>query len=364
MINWLQKLLALTLLIGLLNSPLAHAYSPYGGFNFYTVGDGRVLGMGGTFVALTDGAAGATQNPAGPALGKWSFDVGAANNRIDDEPTSTATIGSFNPNSQAPFSYQSFSIAAQVGFLAFGAGYSTPFRYEYAFNGTEDASLRISSIDAFVAARLTDAISIGVSGHSQTLAEHFESGSGFNDDRKAQTMNATVGVAYKGQRYGFGATYTPGYKFDITEAPEPTISNASWFRAVQIPDLSVVGGFYRLTDKFLIALDVANYSVPTGLVAPASGISDGSIDTPLKDGATSIIRGGFEWTVANDKKTEIRIRGGAYNEPVLDATTAERLHTTFGLLVRFGPAVLEVSFDQGKGFTNTSQGFSVSIGSI
>ena len=109
--------------------------------------------------------------------------------------------------------------------------------------------------------------------------------------------------------------------------------------------------------------DVDIVDAPENSIVPNTG-SASSSGTVLLEEKKTILHGGLEYLFLSNKKTEVRMQVGGYQEPARIDTVEDRFHLTMGLEVRFGPAVLGVAYDQAKNFQNTAASFSLSLGNI
>lgn len=346
--------------------------SPVGAYELFTRASSRVMGMGGTFAALSDDATACVFNPAGTALAQWRVDGGAATDQISNTEYPTKNSSASYPYAyEQPFSYTAYAAAARIGPAVVGASYSNP--YEYVYDSTSNygstygstAHLTVSSIDAMLAWRFGDSFAIGVAEHFQTLTDQLVQ-NGVTVVAKGTANPVSVGVVFRKKNYGIGAVYNQGATYSVDSANNASFTYTTWFRDVVEPSILVLGGFYRLSEHFLFAVDLDQYSIPSGTVDASSGLSaayTGS-DVALNTGTQQVWHGGVEWTLANEKNFDVIFRAGGYQEPARLVLGVARLHGTLGLQVRFGLAVLNVSFDQADGFNSTSQGFSLVFDAI
>lgn len=363
--------LFISLVFFLFAGPVLAASNPYGAYHLFSRGSGRVMAMGGVFAALSNDANAVTENPAGPAVGKWKLDAGATSNRVDNRENQTQSTNSvYDTTFKQPYSYTAYAAAARLGPIVLGAGYSNPFDYEYdnlnnSYSATRTiAGIKISSIDALIAARFGEEFGIGVSGHFQNLTQTFKQQStNLSSESAANTIS--VGAVYRSKKAGFGVVYTPGVTFTIDSSKNTSIPLASWFRDVAIPSTTVFGGYIRLNDRIILAADMDQYVVSINSVDVLSGLNlPNSTDVALYTGNIQVLHFGFEWLLATDKNFELFFRGGAYQEPARIVKGESRFHRTYGLQIRFGPVELNVSYDQAANFSSTSQGFSLVLGSL
>lgn len=348
---------------------------PYGAYTLYSQGSGRVMAMGGVFSSLSDGANSLTLNPSGAALANWTVDAAASNTIFNDSAAApTGTFGVMGTQSSEAFSYQAFAVAGRVGSFVFGLGTSTPYQFSYDDTSSNHAKMSITSYDAMLAVQLGEYFSVGICGHMNTLTEKLlsslvNSNNGIHVDSDNSTTvsgnSFSAGATFRTKKSGLGITYFQPQTYSVDPTLPVGVNNVAYFRDVVVPSLVVFGGFYRLNSRILVSVDVDQFSIPSNTVDPLSGVNTSFYgDVQLTTGNLQVLHGGFEWVLATEKNMDIIFRGGAYQEPARYLKGDSRFHRTFGLQVRFGLAVLNVSFDQSANFDNTSQGFSLVLGAL
>jgi hypothetical protein len=340
---------------------LAQESKPFGAYRLFSQGSGRVMAMGGTFVAIVDDATAAGYNPSGAALATWRLDFGGTNNRIDDRADLQQNSYSSYQTVTEAYSFINYAVAARAGSFVFGLGLSTPYQYHYS-DYLQNTSIVLIRYNAMLAWRMGNNFAIGVSGHHEDLKEHFDQGSSSGDAR-GSALTISAGALYRTRKAGIGAVYFQGHEILVKEDGGASTAIASWLRNVMVPSATCVGGFYRMHERFTIAVDVDRFEIPRNLVDASSELQMVG-EVSLVPGALQVIHGGFEWILIEDRHMNLVFRGGGYVEPARVLDSASRFHRTYGLEVQFGPAVLTVSFDQASNFTNTTQGFSLVLGAI
>ena len=349
--------------VGLLAAPpaLAQERNPYGAYRLFSQGSGRVMAMGGAFVAIVDDATAAGYNPAGAALSKWRLDFGGTNNRVDDRAEiQQSSYSSYQTVTEA-YSFINYAVAARAGSFVFGLGVSTPYQYTYT-DYMQNASIVLIRYNAMLAWRMGNNFAIGVSGHYEDLKEHIDRSSS-SADARGSALSISAGALYSTRKSGIGAVYFQGHEVTVKAEAGSSAAVSSWLRNVFVPTATCVGGFYRFHERFLVAVDVDRFEVPSKLIDASTDLQM-SGEVPLTSGMAQVLHDGFEWALIEDHHMNIVVRGGGYVEPGRILYGASRFHRTYGLQVQFGPAVLTVSFDQANNFSNTTQGFSLVLGAI
>ncbi len=356
-------IIAAVFLTGLCGVPFASAQvsNNYGAYRLFSQGAGRVMAMGGAFVAIVDDATAAGYNPAGAALSKWRFDFGGTNNRVDDRADlQQSSYSSFQAVTEA-YSFVSYAVAARAGSFVFGMGVSTPYQYHYS-DYLQNASIVLMRYDAMLSWRMGNSFAMGISGHHEDLREHFDQSS-LSGEARGTAISLSGGALYRTRKAGIGVVYFQGHEIPVTETGAQSPVIAAWLRNVVVPAATCVGGFYYLHERFMIAVDVDRFEIPRNVIDASSALQMVG-EVSLTPGTQQVLHGGFEWTLIEDRHMNIVFRGGGYVEPARILYSESRFHRTYGLQVQFGPAVLTVSFDQANNFSNTSQGFSLVLGAI
>ena len=346
------------------------AGEPYGAYSLFPQGSSRVMGMGGAFTALSDDATGILYNPAGMPLSRYSISAGGTNNRVTNREY---TISGSDLGYGEPYTYQQYGIAAQWYGWAIGGGVSVPYNYTansaaantYQFS-EYNIALKIVDFDGMLARKLGEYFSVGIGYHYETLTEKYEqiSPSASSISATGNNYYLSGGIAGRWKSYGAGVSYAQARRITIDPAYNAQIPNqAEWFRDVVIPAKTSFGAYWRVHERFMLIADYDIFDKPGTAIYVSSGISNSQYSAPIyvADQAQSLIHGGFEWFIYDEKRVAVSIRAGGYSEPARLAGSSSRQHLTYGFEVRFGPAILSVSFDQGNNFNNTSQGFALSL---
>lgn len=365
---------------------VSSAYSQnYGAYGLFPQGSTRTMGMGGASSILADDASGIVYNPAALAFGDWSSDFTATNNQLENDEFVSVFEGTdqLAQISAESYQYQVYAVGAKLGKnWVIGAGFSSPYAVEYnstIFETTTSQnvpvvrSLTLTSIDLSLTRRWKN-FAIGVAGHIEEMEQNYISDLAVVEDTVSH-FYLSYGAAYRKEKFGFGLYYFPerNIKLDNPEALNdqlPTVfgGNDFWFADVLIPARLTTGFFYQATRKTKFVVDIDFFQSPTNTIFVGSRFNDSSSSSGvfLEEAGRTVIHGGAEIELINNKKTEVYFRFGGYNEPprVSENLGEDRLHLTLGLEVRLGPAVLSVSFDKAEDFQNTAQGFSLKVGEL
>jgi hypothetical protein len=134
-----------------------------------------------------------------------------------------------------------------------------------------------------------------------------------------------------------------------------------WFKSVMIPEKKSVGFFFRPSESIVISLDVDSFPARSDLIVVESPFESGSLtNKDIINKTVNIPHGGIEFTLHKEKLREVYFRLGGYQEPMRVVGGEDRMHATMGLEVRLGPVNINVSMDEAKNFTNSSQSIGLS----
>lgn len=321
------------------------------------------MAMGGAASAISHDATGITFNPAGMALGNWTVDLGGSFNRVTNKE---ANLSGSGDDVSKPYDVIFYGGAFRWGPVAFGLGASSPYNLVTKELGTE-TEFSVYSGDAAFAFALGKSIALGMSAHQEIMKQKFVStmSSPGSTSTKGTHFHLKGGLALVYKKLSLGATYTPERNFDIDEEKYNSEGGGiSYFKDVVVPAKWTAGFAYKMKEKILLAVDLDHFSALKNAVYVGSGTFSSGNETLIAEQEQNVLHGGLEWQILDSKSQAVALRGGYYREPARLVNGSSRNHLTFGIEVRFGPAVLSVSFDQASNFTNTSQGFSFSFGSI
>lgn len=355
------------LFIGGLLSPVCWAQTSsevYGIYNLYPQGSSRVMGMGGAYAALSDHPTGVVANPAGLAFSEWKFDLSGTFNRVTNREAKTEN----RTDNAVPFDYFQYALALGWESWALGLGWSQPFYLETDNLSGEVSKIKVQSGDVALAKKFGKYFSLGLSYHYELFEHTFESTNPFllTPKTTVETQGGYVraGLNYRSQKGGVGLVWVQERIYDIDESVNSTLSNHSPFRDGISPSKVTVGIYAQVTNRLTFVLDLDTISeVKNGVYAGSGYFGDGTgVEITQKE--QTVFHGGIEFEAVNKKTNEVYIRAGGYQEPARLVDAKVRTHYTLGLEARFGPAVLSVAFDQAENFNNTSQGFSLAIGSL
>lgn len=332
----------------------------YGAYGLFPQGSSRVMAMGGASSALSRDATGVTFNPAGMALGNWTVDLGGSFNRVTNKEAKS--LGTSDDVSK-PYDVIFYGGAVRWGPTAFGVGGSSPYNLKTEQIG-QKSELSIFSGDAAFAVAFGKVLALGVSAHQEIMKQKYETTNSTTAEGKHFHVKGGFALVHK--KMYFGATYTPERQFDIDETQKNTEAGGStnYFKDVVIPAKWTAGFAVQLKEKVILAVDLDHFYPVKDAVYVGTGTFSMGSEILIDDKEQDVLHGGVEWQIIDTNSHAVALRGGFYNEPARLVGGSTRGHITFGIEVRFGPAVLGVAYDQATNFTNTSQGFSLSFGSI
>lgn len=321
---------------------------------------GRGLGMGGASTALSDNASGVFSNPAGLAFGRWDFDFDLTQTRSSNEQIRSV----YSKDKSQPVDFFGGALTYKLGVWAIGLGVHAPYALHLK-EGYQEARWNRQGVAIVLSRQITKRLALGVSYQLQTLDQSYsDSDTGERGSESSTSDFYKLGLSYRANRSGVGLFYAPGYRFNF-DNPRGENLSFTFFEEAVVPAQWGVGLFHQLHLDLLLAVDLRVFLPQSEALYPGSigdRFNGGSLASV--DQQTEVLHGGLEWMLSRSKSTEVTLRLGAYNEPRQFVPDPHRLHFTYALDVRFGPAKVSVSFDQAEDFTNTSQGVSIAIGEI
>lgn len=337
--------------------------NPIAPYRLVPHGSARSMAMGGAYTGLSVDISALVYNPAGLVFGTWKFDVSLESSRISDkEVPSSVDKGDMSQ----PVDFLQGGLGLRLtDWLAIAGGLSNPYQLKLKNGTTQEASVDLVSAEVAIAVRLSK-FSFGIGYHieemTQTYVNEFED---LDLQEKSTTAYPRFGMAIQGKRTSLGLSYASARSFPVDQQANSQMTGGNWFRNAEVPSKTSLGVAHRLKKRLLVVVDYNVFGSVENAIYPGSGETlFNTEDLFVEDETKSLLHGGFEWTVIDKKNTNVLLRGGYYNEPKRLTLGEDRAHFTFGAEVRLGPAKLTVSFDQAPGFTNTSQGFSLVVGSI
>lgn len=336
----------------------------YGVYNLYPQGSSRVMGMGGAYAALSDDPTGVVANPAGLAFSPWKFDLSGTFNRVTNREAKTDS----RTDNAIPFNYIQYALALGWGSWSLGVGWSQPFHLETDNLFGEVSEVNVQSGDVALAKKFGKYFSLGVSYHHELFEHTFESADPYFYTPKTtvetQGGYLRAGMNYRSKKGGLGVVWVQERIYDIDESVNSQLTNHSPFRDAINPQKVTVGIYANVSSKLMITLDLDTISEVRNGVYAGSGFSGEGTGVAITPKEQTVLHGGIEYEAVKSRSNEVYIRAGGYQEPARLEDSRTRTHYTLGLEARFGPAVLSVAFDQAENFNNTSQGFSLAIGSL
>jgi hypothetical protein len=336
----------------------AQVANDFGTYNLFPQGSARSMALGGAYTALSDDQSGLIYNPSGLALSNERFDIGGGFSRLNNREA----YRDFSGDHSQSVDFLSGGAVLRLGSYAIGAGLSYP--YQIALKDFDkSAEIRIQSYDFALAKAFAKKYSLGVGYHIQKLTSKYKNDTTSTDQSdEASASFFTIGASYRNKKGGIGFSFSPHHEYELDEKKNTLLGNETWFSTAKVPDKLSIGVFWHMNEHVMLVADYDRFSSMKDIYYPGSQNFYGQIKILEKE--KTVLHGGIEWRVIQSTATDFTLRGGAYQEPQRLDPGGSRNHYTLGIEVRFGPAVLTVSFDQAEKFNNSAQGFSISYGSI
>lgn len=358
------SLFAIVLAFFLLGAePVFAQEKAYGAYGHYPTGNTRVLAMGGAFVGLADDAGAVVSNPAGLSLSKYRVDLTGGENRVVNREV---YIGDSNEKAGIPYTSTFRAASLRLGPVGIGAGYSVPYAFDYNFGGNDQnhKMMKVESYDAALSIGFFKKFAIGATVHAEKVRLAYQSADGSLFEETKDGVYPRIGILFQpDRRSGFGITYTPERRYDFDETRDDNVMGFfEWFHDVVIPAKITLGGMASMGTKLRWVGDIDIYQ-PVKDAIYVGGTAYDPNDAIIERQQT-VVHGGFEYTVIDNKKIEFIWRGGGYTEPKRFERGESRFHFTMGVEFRMGPIVLAGAYDQAPDFSNVSQSVSISFGEL
>lgn len=367
----LYLVVGLTHLMFVVDQRLAHAQERLGAYNYYAQGSGRSMAMGGAYTAISRDVSGMNFNPSGLALADWKYDLNGTLNRTVNKALNSADLE--GQEDRGPVNFIQGGAALRLGTWVAALGVSVPYNDELIAPGSSQkhrASLVTQSGELVIAKSWSRSFSLGIGYHYEKVGfSYFEPGTPAIDiEHSAEGGYPRIGLLYDDGKSAIGLSYTPRRHYEVDASADDTHSVQLLYDLV-MPSRTTLGLLARPRKDWLVSIDLERIESleDENLISFGPDIDSIRGARPMRSmdlEEKTILRVGTEWAVIQSGSTDVILRGGFYNEPARLIGGVDRNHFTYGLQVRFGPAILAVSIDQAEDFTNTSQGFSVVWGSI
>lgn len=377
---------------------LSQALENYNGYGGYVIGDHRLIGLAGAYLAKSNDFNAINYNPAGLVFAPSVATAGVARGKVDNTPTDYDRNGS---KDSFPLSYwfggivgRTFRQNSCVN-IALGLVYNTPYTAEQDFSGKalptttlERYNLRLA-VNAFVipvALQITPNLSLGLNCNIYSTEESiamkfpvYYPGTTnileYVDIDDAQRVSGTgidLGLLYKpSESWSFGAVFKPGEKFCFEEKIfRGKLTGADtgirWYRNVTVPKRGGMGIFYQYRPNCGIEVDTNYIGNQKESVLVGSGLVGGIENYTFKDkgvwdlGMRGLhmykgvwdfhLGGNYLWKPKKNFTVDWRL--GTYFEPSRVTLLESRWHYTGGFQVSFARIMLGFGIDSAQDYTN------------
>ncbi len=365
----------LILLIHLLLVSPCFALDSYNGYGGYTVGDTRIIGMGGAYIGVSDDINGILYNPAGIVYSERSFDGKFTRNRIDNYQTDLT-----NDGKKDGFPLEYWYAGAVIrsikpeGNFAFGVAYAVPYRAVIDFDDSVTVAsltfnvdmlldMNISTFSFPLAVQLFPKLSLGAVLNLYTVEEIFQCkylAVSYDYNQRISKPSVDFGIMYwLTNKLTFGAIFKPSVVFDFDETMNEELDNNAieWFRDVNLPERLGAGFSYRISDKMSINADVNQIKGQKDSCIIGSDLAFGFNEYKIKeDDVLDYHLGGNYYYRINDW-CKMDFRAGGYFEPSRVEGLDDRIHYTGGVEVYLWSLYAGVGYDWAEDFSNLSMIF-------
>jgi long-subunit fatty acid transport protein len=361
--------------------PALENYNGYGG---YVIGDHRIIGQAGAYLAKSNDLNAVNYNPAGLIFSAAILDAGIGQSKIDNSQTDFDNNGS---KDSFPLNYWFGGIigrthrANSCRNIALGLVYNTPYAAEQDFGGKTlsttaleayDLRLAINSFTIPVAFQLSPKIAIGANINNYSVEENirlkfpvYYPGTNtvfdqvdIDDEQEISGTSVDIGILYKPtDKLSLGAVFKPEITFNFEEKRffgqiTQQDTGIQWYRSVSLPKRAGIGANYEFSPNCAIALDTNYIGKQDNTVLVGSGLVSGMENYEFKDkGVYDLHLGGnYLWNIS--QKLQIDWRAGTYYEPSRIKKLDSRWHYTGGLQINWLYFMVGFGYDKAVDYKN------------
>lgn len=346
--------------------------SSYNGYGGYTVGDTRIVSMGGASLAVSEDINGVIFNPAG--IVNKSFGYGLSFSGVYNYPTDLNNDGK---KDGIPLEYWYlglvFSLGKKSNFFS-GIVFTGPYEAVVDIDNPQQdklyLGLKIKSISIPIARKLSEKSAIGVVFNFFDVREEFQyvSYSGFAEPLEyyQKTDNGSIDLGWLycfNEKWTLGAVVKPSVKFDFDETMNEKLYDNyfKWFRDVVIPMRLGVGVAYRPSSRIIIVADTNYIGGQKDSVLIGSNLIPDLREYKMRRKGRVDFHLGSEIRFPVKRSLEFKMRFGCYYEPSRIDGVAKRFHKTFGGELQIWRIILGTGVDIASDFGNLSTQIGVKL---
>ncbi|MBI5554398.1 MAG: hypothetical protein HY920_00910 [Elusimicrobia bacterium] len=378
------------------------ALENYNGYGGYVIGDHRIVGLAGAYLAKSNDLNAVNYNPAGLIFSPAALDAGLAKSELNNAPTD------FDQNGAKDSFPLSYFFAGLVGRthrasscfnIALGVVYDVPYAAEQNFSGlvSPDSSIsgytnirrpattlekyqlkmEITSFSIPISWQVASNLALGANINVYSVAEsirmkypldvyylsnpsniiHLDDVA-IDDEQKVSGTTIDFGVLYRSSdKLSYGAVFKPNHTFNFAEkqfatAATKTDTGIKWYRNVSLPLRLGIGVNYEYAPESNIGLDTNYLGKQDNTVLVGSGLVSGIEKYEFKDkGVYDLhIGGNYLWSIRQD--LQINWRAGTYYEPTRVKKLDSRWHYTGGWQINWLYFMVGFGYDKATDYRN------------
>lgn len=360
------------------------ALENFNGYGGYVIGDHRIIGQAGAYLAKSNDLNAVNYNPAGLIFSTAILDAGIGQSKIDNSQTDFDNNGS---KDSFPLNYWFGGIIGRTHRenscqnIALGLVYNTPYAAEQDFGGkilsttileAYDLKLAINSFTIPVAFQLSPKVAIGANINNYSVEENIRlkfpvyfPGTNtvfdqvdIDDEQEISGTSVDLGILYKPtDKLSLGAVYKPEITFNFEEKRffgqiTRQDTGIQWYRSVSLPKRAGIGVNYEFSQNCAISLDTNYIGKQDNTVLVGSGLVSGMENYEFKDkGVYDLHLGGnYLWNIK--RGLQIDWRAGTYYEPSRVKKLDSRWHYTSGLQINWLYFMFGFGYDKAVDYKN------------
>jgi hypothetical protein len=357
-----------------------HALPAYDGVPLYTVGDARLLSLGGAFLGQSNDLNGVRYNPAGLVFRRNAYDAGFTAGQVNKTPVDLDGDGKTDG---LPVGYLYAGALVRGPWKtdkkrwAVGLVYQEPFFMDFEFDGPADIGngtvtrtrlemkVSVQELALPVSVRLTDRFGMGaVLRYARPKESFFFALPDLSPD-KIDLEDASSGFAVDGglmfrfnDKVSLGAAVRQGRRFRIDESLNRKIASDGsipFFRDVETPFRAGVGLAMRPRPIYLLLADVNYTRGSRDSAMVGSALVPAFREFRVTSGPSFDWRAGLETYLVNTPRWGLTLRGGGYTVPKRIEGVREHIHGTAGFQLRYKIVKADLAWDKTKDFSVFAQ---------
>ena len=356
----------------------------YNGFGGYVIGDQRIVGIAGAYLAKSNDLNAINYNPAGLIFSPATVDIGIGQSRIDNTQTDYDNNGT---KDSFPLNYWFGGIigrthrTASCYNMALGLVYNTPYAAKQDFDGKVlstttlekyNLMLAVNSFTIPVALQVSPDLSFGINLNVYNVEEHIQmkfpvyvpgtttvfDRVDIDDSQEVSATGVDIGLLYRlSEKLALGAVFKPEMTFTFEEKKflgqvTQQDTGINWYRNVNLPMRAGLGVNYEYLPNCSLALDTNYIAKQDNTVLVGSNLVAGIANYEFKDNGVYDLHIGGNYLLSLGYDAKLDVRAGTYYEPSRVKELDNRWHYTGGLEINWWRLMAGVGYDTAKDYSN------------